>query len=269
MLIIKDALVALRLIFRAGFVWVAVGVIAVVQLATLLSSYFSGRQLATVGVDVGFSTMRLLLPLLLVLLVQEILFREFDKRYYLSSLTHPRARASLLLGRVLAVLVFMFGLLLALSILQFFLVKLISGVYPQATPVALGLPYIITIAFFAVDLLVLAGLATLLAVVASTPSFVLIGTLGFMLVARSYGAIMELLGSDSGLVSNTENYRASLGVLSYLVPDLGALDVRMIMLYGEMEFLPPDWAWLLLSCLSYAFALTALSIWALQRKRFN
>ncbi|WP_332745168.1 hypothetical protein, partial [Hydrogenophaga sp.] len=149
------------------------------------------------------------------------------------------------------------------------LARLIGGAYLQATPVALGQPYLVTIAFMALDLLVLATLATLLAVVASTPSFVLIGTFGFMLVARSYGAIIELLSSQAGLVSNTEGYRASLGVLGYLLPDLGALDMRMLALYGKMDFLPADWPWLLFSSLGYAIALLALAVWALQRKRFS
>ena len=75
-------------------------------------------------------------------------------------------------------------------------------------------------------------------------------------------------GRDAGLVSNTEGYRPGLGVLGYLLPDLGALDLRMLALYGKMDFLPADWPWLLLSSLAYAFALLALAVWALQRKRF-
>ncbi|MEX6501681.1 ABC transporter permease [Pseudomonas zhanjiangensis] len=263
-----DFLTALRLAFKAKFGWMAVGILQVVALATLLSAYFSGRQPATVALDVGFSTIRMLLPLLIVLLVQELLSREFDRRYYLSSLTYPRARSSLLLGRFSAVLMLVLGVLLILGLFQVGLVRFIGGFYPQATPVALGEPYLITLAFLALDLLVLAALATLLAVVASTQSFVLIGTFGFMLVARSYGAIIELLSSESGLVSNTEGYRASLGVLGYLLPDLGALDVRMLALYGKPEFLPADWPWMLLSNLAYAVALLALAVWALQRKRF-
>lgn len=266
--IFRDFLTALRLTLKANFAWMAAGVLLVVALTTLLSAYFGGRQSATVALDVSFSTIRLLVPLLIVLLVQELISREFDKRYYLNSLTYPRGRRSLLLGRFAAVLALLLGLLLALALLQVVLVGLIGGVYPQATPVALGQPYLIVIAFMALDLLVLAALATLLAIVASTPSFVLIGTFGFMLVARSYGAIVELLGSQAGLVSNTEGYRASLGVLGYLLPDLGALDLRMLALYGQPEFLPADWPWLLLSNLAYAFALLALAVWALQRKRF-
>src|SRR5690606_23694831 len=127
------------------------------------------------------STIRLLLPLLIVLFAQELLSREFDKRYYPCSLAYPRARSSLLFGRFLALLTMLLGLLLALVLLQVVLVGFIADVYPQATPVAIGQPYLVTIAFMALDLLVLAALAILLAVVASTPSFVLIGTFGFML----------------------------------------------------------------------------------------
>ena len=229
---------------------------------------FSGRQPATVALDVGLSTIRLLLPLLIVLLAQELLSREFDKRYYLNSLCYPRARHSLLVGRFVALLVLLLGPLLGLSLLQVGLVHWIGGSYPQATPVAMGLPYLVVVGFMALDLLVLAALATLLAVVASTPSFVLIGTFGFMLVARSYGAIVELLSSNAEVVVNIEGYRASLGLLGYLLPDLGALDVRTLALYGKWELLPADWPWLLLSSLGYAVALLALAVWALQRKRF-
>ncbi len=268
MSVFRDFLTALRLALKAKFIWTAVGILLVVALATLLSAYFGGRQLATVALDVGFSTIRLLLPLLIVLLVQELFSREFDKRYCLTSFTYPRGRRIFLFGRFAAVLTMLLALLVVLGLLQVWLVGLIAGVYPQATSVAMGTPYLIAIAFMAVDLLVLTALATLLAVVASTPSFVLIGTFGFMLVARSYGSIVELLGREAGLVSNTEGYRAGLGVLGYLLPDLGALDMRMIALYGKMDFLPADWPWLLLSNLAYAFALLALAVWALQRKRF-
>ncbi|WP_172143920.1 ABC transporter permease [Pseudomonas tumuqii] len=266
--IFRDFLTALRLAFKANFVWMAAGVLLVVALATLLSAYFGGRQPTTVALDVGLSTIRLLVPLLIVLLVQELLSREFDKRYYLNSLTYPRGRRSLLLGRFAALLAMLLGLLLVLGLLQVLLVGLIGDAHPQATPVAMGQPYLIVIAFMALDLLVLAALATLLAVVASTPSFVLLGTFGFMLVARSYGAIVELLSRGAELVGNAEGYRASLGVLGYLLPDLGALDLRMLALYGQPEFLPADWPWLLLSSLAYACALLALAVWALQRKRF-
>jgi Cu-processing system permease protein len=268
MLYSSDFLAGLRLALRARYLWLAGCSFLVLALAALLAAQFSGRQPATVALDVGLSVIRLLLPLVLVLMTQELLSREFDRRYFLNSLTYPRPRHNLLLGRFLAVAVLTLGLLLAMALLLALLVGLVGQGYAQGTPVALDQHYLIAISYIGVDLLLLTALACLLAVVASTPSFVLIGTFGFMLVARSYGAIVELLTRDAWVVGNAESYRAGVGLLGYLLPDLGALDLRMVALYGKMDFLPPDWPWLLLSSLAYIVALLALAVWALQRKRF-
>lgn len=258
----------LRLAFRARFGGLAGGSLLVLVLAAFLAAQFSGRQPATVALDIGLSVMRLLLPLVLVLMTQELLSREFDRRYFLNTLSYPHPRHSLLLGRFIVVASLTLGLLLLLAAALALLVWLIGQGYVHATPVALGSHYLLTIGFIALDLLLLTAVATLLAVVASTPSFVLIGTLGFMLVARSFGAIVELLTHNSGVVSDAESYRSGIGLLGYLLPDLGAMDVRMVALYGKLELLPADWQWLLLSCLVYTVGLLALAVWALNRKRF-
>lgn len=268
MLSVADFSSGIRLALRARYLWLAGGVLLVVMLAAWMAAEFSGRQPATVALDVGLSVVRLLLPLVLVLMVQELLSREFDRRYFLSSLTYPRPRHGLLLGRFVTVLVLVLGLLVAAALLLGLIVGMIGEEYAQSTPIALGAPYLITVAFVGLDLLVLAALAAFLAIVASTPSFVLIGTFGFMLVARSFAAIVALLARESWVVEDAETYRSGLGVLGYLLPDLGALDVRMLTLYGQWQFLPADWPWLVLASLTYAGGFLALAVWALQRKRF-
>ncbi|MGE6993074.1 MAG: hypothetical protein ACKVLM_05720 [Pseudomonadales bacterium] len=205
---------------------------------------------------------------MLVLTTQELLSREFDRRYFLNTLSYPHPRHSLLLGRFMAVASLTLGLLLLLAGALALLVWSIGLGYAQNTPVALELHYLVTVAFIGLDLLLLTAVATLLAVIASTPSFVLIGTFGFMLIARSFGAIFELLTRDALVVTDGETYRSGVGLLSYLLPDLGLLDVRMVTLYGRMELLPADWPWLVLSTLSYTVGLLAVAVWALQRKRF-
>lgn len=257
-----------RLAFRARFGWLAGGSLLLVVLAALLAAQFSGRQPATVAMDIGLSAIRLLLPLTLILMTQELVSREFDRRYFLNSLSYPHPRHRLLLGRFAAVTLLVIGLLLVLSAALALLAWLIGKGYAQSTPVVLSLHYVVTIAFIGVDLLLLTAVATLLAVVASTPSFVLVGTFGFMLVARSFGPIVELLTQNAGVVADAQSYRSGVGLLSYLLPDLGALDIRMVTLYGRMGMLPADWPWLVLSSLTYTVGLLALAVWALQRKRF-
>jgi len=258
----------LRLAIRARFGWLSGSSLLVLALAAFLAAQFSGRHPATVALDIGLSVIRLLLPLVLVLMTQELLSREFDRRYFLNTLSYPQPRHRLLLSRFIAVSSLTLGLLLALSGALAMLVWLVGRSYAQGTPVALDHHYLITITLMGVDLLVLTAVATLLAVVASTPSFVLIGTFGFMLVARSFGAIVDLLTRNTSVVSDAEGYRTGISFLAYLLPDLGALDVRMIALYGKMNLLPHDWPLLVLSSLTYMAGLLALAVWALNRKRF-
>lgn len=258
-----------RLVLRASYYSLFWGSIVVVVLAAYLAAQFSGRQPATVALDVGLSVIRLVLPFVVVFVTQELLSKEFDRRYFLSSLSCPHARHRFLLQRFVAILILSYFLLIMAALALIFCVWFVAQGYEQSTPVVLGAPFGITILFVALDILVLATLATLLAVTASTSSFVLIGTLGFMLVARSFTAVIELLTRNQYVVNDAETYREGVGLLSYLLPNLGALDVRMITLYGRMELLPTNWPWSVMSCIAYAAAMLALAMLALNRKRFT
>lgn len=269
MSVLSSAYVAVRIAFRARFASIAFWFVIVLCVAVWMSAQFSGRQPETVALDVGLSLIRFALPILGLLILQELISHEFQRRYFLSSLTYPCARRDFLLGRLAALMLLLGAFLLVAALALATIVVWLGKGYGQATPVSLGAGYWVTIAFILLDLFVVLALGALIAVVATTPSFVLIGTLGFMLIARSYAAIVALLESDGWLVGDVaETYSNSLGVLSYLLPNLGALDVRMIALYRRMEFLPADWLWWVLSCLSYAVAFLALAVWALNRKRF-
>jgi Cu-processing system permease protein len=237
-------------------------------LCAALAAEFGGRQPATLALDVGLSALRLILPLFIVIQVQELFSKEFERKYYLLTLAYPISRLQWLSGRFLALLIVTVALLLLTTTLLAAETAVISQGYAQPTPVSLGLPLALTTLFNTLDTLVLLSLACFLAVVASTPSFVLIGTLGFMLIARSYSTVLALLASDMVLVNNTEAYRTGLGALGYLLPDLGALDVRMIALYGKLDFLPADWPILITSALFYALGFLALTVWHFQRKQF-
>lgn len=258
-----------RLAFRARFGLIAVTCLLFLTGSAVVAAQFSGRQPSTIALDVGISAIRLALPIVLILLTQELLSQEFDRRYFLNTFAYPVSRQTVLLGRFTAIVLLTILLLLTLTSALAMVVYLVNKGYSQTTPVALGNPFLVSSAFVALDLIVLAAFATLLAVTSSTPSFLLIGTIGFMLIARSFGAIIELLNTNPDLVSNTESYRSNIDLLRYFLPDLGALDVRVIALYGRMELLPTDWPWLLLSNITYTVVLLTLAGWALHYKRFG
>lgn len=246
------------------------GVALLVLVAScFLAAQFSGRQPATVALDVGISVIRLLMPVLTTLLLLELLYKEFERKYYFLSLTYPSSRYAFLLSRSLFVLVYSLAALAILVAVLWVTVFWIGKDYAQSRPPNLGLPLLVTMLFFLLDLIVTIAVGLLAAIAASSASFVLVGTLGFVLCARSFSPIIDLLTRDNTLVSHTETYHSSLSALGYFFPDLARLDVRMISLYNTMFFLPDDWPRLVLTTLSYALALYCLSVWLISRRRFS
>lgn len=266
--LIPDTHIAVQLALRARFGSIALWLMALLCVTVWMSAQFSGRQPATVALDVGLSVIRLGLPLLAVLLAQELICHEFLRRNFLSSMTYPRARYRFLMGRFLAIALMMLTLLLALALILTGLVIMITYGYNQSTPIALDHHFATVIAFIGLDLLVVLSVSTLIAVSASTPSFVLVGSLGFMLAARSYAPIVTLLTRDTTLVDNANAYQSSLNLLGYLLPDLAALDIRMIAIYGQWQFLPEDWLMSVTGSLAYVTAILGLAVWSLNRKKF-
>lgn len=264
-----DIRIALRLAIRHKFLVSAAWMLVLVVGIAWLSAEFSGRQPATVALDVGLSVIRLGLPVVGLLLLQELLAREFERRFFLVSLTYPRSRLAFLLGRFLTVAGLLTALLVVLAAALAGTVAWLAHDYEQATPVALGAPYLLTLAFTLVDLYVVLAVGTMLAVVVTTPSFVLVATLGFMWVARSFSSIMALLQQESWLVTDAQTYRASLGILGYLIPDLAVLDIRPITLYGHWGLLSAQWPWQVLAAWVYGSAALALAAWLLARRRFS
>jgi len=246
--------------------------LAALILIVFLVVEFSARQLATVSLDVGISIIRLSFPLLVVILAQEMFSREFDKKLYLTSLTFPSSRTTWFLARVSTIFLVCLTFYIISALVLVVISMYVGSTYQQATPVGFGLPYFITMLFGAVDLLVVVVIASFLAMSATTPSFVLIGTIGFTIIARSYTPIIELLRGNPYTVAehvDPQLYQDSLGLIAYILPDLGRLDVRMIALYDKMIFLPSDWFFLLAATLTYAVAVLGLAAWVLNKREFN
>lgn len=256
-----------RLIWRAQYFGVLLGFALVLVLAALMSAQFSARQPATVALDVGISVVRVLLPFLVALQAQELIAKEFDRRLYLSTFAYPASRTLWLMGRFSVILC---SAWLALAFLMSILAILVSWVsewYGQATPVSVGWPLFVVASMQALDLLVVVSVALFLGVVASTPSFVMLGVLGFVLIARSFAAVVALLGDSPWVVGDVgDEYRGGLNLLSYFLPDLGGLDVRAVALYGRVDLLSVDVVWVALGCLSYSVLFLVLSCSAIQRK---
>jgi ABC-type transport system involved in multi-copper enzyme maturation permease subunit len=239
----------------------------------MLASLFSARQPATVALDVGLSLIRIVLPFLIIFLTQELISKEFTFRYHLVSLTYPRQRELWLVARFFTTYIIGVGMLFLSGVILSIELRLISAGYQQTTDISLGIPYLITLGIISVDLFVITAVATLLAITARTPSFITIGTVGFMIVARSYSYVINLLNNNiDPMISeyvDQDAYTSSLSVLRFIVPDLAALDMRHLSLYNGVYTVPDNLLWLVASALGYGTAIIAIATWLMSRRAMS
>lgn len=272
MYVFSEVATSLLIAYRSNVLQAFAGFTLFLVASVVLAAQFSARHPATVALDVGLSVMRLGLPFLLLFLIQALVSREFERRIYLTSLTYPRARSQWLLSRLLTTFLLLGAFTAVIGGVLAIIVQWVGSGYQQGTPPDLGIPYLITLSLVGLDMLVILAIATLLSVLASSYLFVILGTIGFTLIARSYMPIVQLL-QDSGYlvekIADPQLYQGSLSLLAFFLPDLGSLDVRMISLYGKMNFLPDNIGLLVATASTYVVAFIALAIWRLNRREFH
>lgn len=263
--------------FKSGFLIVVrsrnaqlfCGAVVVVLLSSVLSALFSGRQPVTVAVDVGFSLVRFFLPFFAVFLVQDLIFKEFEGRSFLGALSYPKSRLAFLSSRFFVVVVCLFFFLFLLLFSVFVLSVVLGFFFRQDVVVGFVGEFSLLFLFYFVESVFVAALACFLSVIASSQGFILVGVVGGVVAARSYSYVVSLFAVGGFSIGGGDLYRSSMDVLFYFLPDLGALDVRAVVLYGKMEFLPSDWFFLLVSCMVYSLGIFFLTAWAINRKRLN
>jgi ABC-type transport system involved in multi-copper enzyme maturation permease subunit len=266
---LADFRLAILLMFRSRLLPVVAVIGALLAATAWLAAQFSPRQPSTVALDVGISFIRLVVPVLGLLQVQELLAREVDRRLILTSLTYPRSRTLFVLARSCAVALVALGLLVFLSAILAGVVTLARTDHGQATPVALGLPYLLNNVLLWLDVVVVLAFGVALATVATTPHLVLLGGVGFMIIGRSASTIVMLLEQEKNLVRGADWYHQGLQWVQWIVPDLAALDVRSVALYGRTELLSPPVGGLLLMAAGYAALLLTLACLRFERRQFN
>lgn len=270
---LPDITLSFRLASRARVGLAFFIVICAISVLVMLASLFSARQPATVALDVGLSLIRLILPFLIIFLTQELINKEFSFRYHLVSLTYPRQRELWIISRFFATYIIGVAILFLSGVVLAIEANWVSSGYEQATKISLGVPYVITLAMVSVDFFVITAVATLFAVTAQTPSFIAIGTAGFMIIARSYSYIINLLNNSiDPMVSayvGQDTYTSSLSTLRFLVPDLAALDMRHLSLYDGLYTVPDNLVWLVVYTLSYGIAVLAIATWYMGRRAMS
>lgn len=254
-----------------GKIGLWLGFTLVMTCFVFLASMFSARQPATVSLDIGVSVIRIFVPVWIFVIAHELVSREFERKLYLCTMVYPLSRVGWLVSRVVAVWLLASGLLMWMFLVLGLEIFWISGWYQQSTAVSLGEGLFITASLLMVDVLVFSVVVVFLSIFSSSPGFVFLGGVGFLIIARSYSSVLELLGVSPWVVGDDYAglYRGGVGWLYYVVPDLGRLDVRGVALYSSREVLPSGLFWSVVSSVSYAIFVFFLAVLAVRRRRMD
>ena len=232
-----------------------------------LSANFSPRQPQTVALDVGFTGLRISLVLLSVFWVQEFVGKEIERRQVLFSLTYPASRTEYLLGRYFAVLALSGVVTLLLALLLLLVVLSSGGQYEQEFPVALGMPFCITVAGVWLDAAVVAAFALTMSSLSTVTALPVVLSLAFAVAGKGLGPALDYIAKgDDEKLSVTLN--PILDKIQWFLPDLSRLDWRAWPMYSLTEA-PPELAWAVVMAVGYIFSLLVLAIYMLERREFS
>lgn len=242
--------------------------VAMVGLA-YLSANFSPRQPRTVALDVGLSGLRFSLVLFVIMLLQDLVGREIDRRSVVLSLSYPVPRAAYLSGRYLGTLALSGVAAIILGMLLWIAVMLAGLHYDQQFPVELGWPFWIAVFGVWLDVAVVAAFTLWIATLSTVTMLPL--TLGalFAIAAQALGPVADFVAKGAeGQVELAARYGPILEVIRWLLPDLSRLDWRAWPMYG----IQPDLSALglgVLMAVLYGGTMIALAIHAFSRREFS
>jgi len=211
---------------------VLLAVVVLLLGAALLAAGFSGRQLLTVALDVGFSGLRLVLLLMALFWVQELLARDIERKTLYFVLAYPISRRQYLLARYGSAAVLTGGAVLLVGGLLWLAVSLFGSDYQQSTPPALDGRFAAVLLGIWLDLLVVLAFAFLLASLSTTPFLPMLLGLAFALAARGLGPTFDYLRHSQFADPTQARWFGPLLEYAYAwLPDLSRLDWRPWVLY--------------------------------------
>jgi Cu-processing system permease protein len=234
-----------------------------------LSANFSVRQPATLTLDIGLSGIRGLLVIMALFWVQDLIARDIERKTVMFALSYPVPRSHYLLGRFVGIAV-LCALALAMMSSMLWLAVTFSPVdYQQLTPVHTGLAYFSTCFYLFVSVLVVVAFATVVAVLSTTPLLPLLLGIGFAILASSIGVTLDFVQMNEWAEGGqSQQLESTLQWASYMVPDLGRLDIRAWTLYGSA----PSTSHLVLSLLmagGYISVMLGIGVNRFQARQFS
>lgn len=222
---------ALKICLRSGSFKLLGSFSAVALVLAFLVSAFAGRQPQTLFVDFAFSTFRVSVCIVSLLLIQELLVKPLELKTIVQSLAYPTKRFSFLASTYGAIVLVVLSATILFALATYGIGQWVI-IGQQSTSVSFGMPYLLMWLFMVADIAIVVAFGFLIATVSTTPYLAIIVAFVFYVVGHSVQQMADLL-SIAHYIDGRDFFREAVGIVRYLVPDLSSFDVRHWSLYQE------------------------------------
>lgn len=221
--------ISLLAIFRDKVFHGILAIAAAFLLVPSISS-LSMRQVSELSITLSLSLLSIILLLLSVSLGATALWKDIERRYAYSVLSLPLNRSSYLIGKFLAVSLFLSLAALVLGLVACLVVWISSGIYPPERPVQ-WFSVVVCVVFSAMKYIVLVAYAFLFATVSSSFFLPVFGTISVFLAGSATQQAYEYLHSPAG-ATLAPAVRLVASFFYYVLPNFSAFDLQVHAVYG-------------------------------------
>jgi ABC-type transport system involved in multi-copper enzyme maturation permease subunit len=219
--------------------------ILVVASVFLLIPYISSlsmRQVTELSITLSLSLFSFILLLLAVSLGATSVWKDIERRYTYSVLSLPLQRSTYIIGKFIAVALFLLLTTLLLGSIACLVIYISSGIYPSERPIV-WTNLVACILFDALKYIVLVSYAFLFSTVSTSFFLPIFGTISVFLVGNATQQAYDYVHSAAASELPTLVKQAA-SVLYYLLPNFAAFDLKINAIYGlplsgKAVILPP------------------------------
>lgn len=221
--------ISLLAIFRDKVFHGILGIAAIFLLIPSVSS-LSMRQVTELSITLALSLLSIILMLLSVSLGATSLWKDIERRYTYSVLSLPLERSAYLIGKFIAVALFLLLTTLVLGAVACVVVWFSSGIYPSERPIPWS-NLVVCIIFSALKYIVLVSYAFLFSTVSTSFFLPIFGTISVFMAGNATQQAYDYVHSPAAN-SLSPLVKQAASFFYYLLPNFSAFDLKVNAIYG-------------------------------------
>jgi ABC-type transport system involved in multi-copper enzyme maturation permease subunit len=208
------------------------GILAIAAVFLLIPSVssLSMRQVTELSITLSLSLLSVILLLLSVSLGATTLWKDIERRYTYSVLSLPMGRSSYLIGKFMAVSIFILLAALVLGAVACVVVVFSSGIYPSERPV-LWTNLVVCIIFAALKYIILVSYAFLFSTISTSFFLPVFGTIAVFMAGNASQQAYDFIHSPAAN-SLSPLIKDAASFFYYILPNFSAFDLQVNAIYG-------------------------------------